>query len=128
MSKILYEPSSVRGDFGTLIVTETEPCKIPFIFEIPTITVNGESSTYNISVDDYVIFCIKRHKRDIQSVIEHRVSDIKNNCAVLILTQDDMDILSTNTNFTLSATLYKADGQEIRVLISELPIKIREVV
>lgn len=128
MSKILYEPSSVRGDFGTLIITETEPCKIPFIFEIPTITVNGESSTYNISVDDYVIFCIKRHKRDIQSVIEHRVSDIKNNCAVLILTQDDMDILSTNTNFTLSATLYKADGQEIRVLISELPIKIREVV
>ena len=128
MSKILYEPSSVRGDFGTLIITETEPCKIPFIFEIPTITVNGESSTYNISVDDYVIFCIKRHKRDIQSVIEHRVSDIKNNCAVLILTQDDMDILSTNTNFTLSATLYKADGQEIRVLVSELPIKIREVV
>lgn len=128
MSKILYEPSSVRGDFGTLILTETEPCKIPFIFEIPTITVNGESSTYNISVDDYVIFCIKRHKRDIQSVIEHQVSDIKNNCAVLILTQDDMDILSTNTNFTLSATLYKADGQEIRVLVSELPIKIREVV
>lgn len=128
MSKILYEPSSVRGDFGTLIITETEPCKIPFIFEIPTITVNGESSTYNISVDDYVIFCIKRHKRDIQSVIEHRVSDIKNNCAVLILTQDDMDILGTNTNFTLSATLYKADGQEIRVLVSELPIKIREVV
>lgn len=128
MSKILYEPSSVRGDFGTLIITETEPCKIPFIFEIPTITVNGESSTYNISVDDYVIFCIKRHKRDIQSVIEHRVSGIKNNCAVLILTQDDIDILSTNTNFTLSATLYKADGQEIRVLISELPIKIREVV
>ena len=128
MSKILYEPSSVRGDFGTLIITETEPCKIPFIFEIPTITVNGESSTYNISVDDYVIFCIKRHKRDIQSVIEHRVSDIKNNGAVLILTQDDMDILSTNTNFTLSATLYKADGQEIRVLVSELPIKIREVV
>lgn len=128
MSKILYEPSSVRGDFGTLIITETEPCKIPFIFEIPTITVNGKSSTYNISVDDYVIFCIKRHKRDIQSVIEHRVSDIKNNCAVLILTQDDMDILSTNTNFTLSATLYKADGQEIRVLVSELPIKIREVV
>ena len=128
MSKILYEPSSVRGDFGTLIITETEPCKIPFIFEIPTITVNGESSTYNISVDDYVIFCIKRHKRDIQSVIEHRVSDIKNNCAMLILTQDDMDILSTNTNFTLSATLYKADGQEIRVLVSELPIKIREVV
>ena len=128
MSKILYEPSSVRGDFGTLIITETEPCKIPFIFEIPTITVNGESSTYNISVDDYVIFCIKRHKRDIQSVIEHRVSNINNNCAVLILTQDDMDILSTNTNFTLSATLYKADGQEIRVLVSELPIKIREVV
>ena len=128
MSKILYEPSSVRGDFGTLIITETEPCKIPFIFEIPTITVNGESSTYNISVDDYVIFCIKRHKRDIQSVIEHRVSNINNNCAMLILTQDDMDILSTNTNFTLSATLYKADGQEIRVLVSELPIKIREVV
>lgn len=128
MSKILYEPSSVRGDFGTLIITETEPCKIPFIFEIPTITVNGESSTYNISVDDYVIFCIKRHKRDIQSVIEHRLSNINNNCAVLILTQDDMDILSTNTNFTLSATLYKADGQEIRVLVSELPIKIREVV
>ena len=128
MSKIIYEPASTRGDFGTLIITETEPVNIPFIFEIPTITMAGDKSTYNISESDYIIFTIKRHTRDISSVIEHRVDDIEKNCAVLELTQDDIDLLSTNTHFVLSATLYDGADNKIRVLVAELPIKIREVV
>lgn len=128
MSKIIYEPASTRGDFGTLIITETEPVNIPFIFEIPTITMAGDNSTYNIIESDYVVFTIKRHIRDVSSVIEHRVDSIKNNCAVLELTQDDIDLLSTNTHFVLSATLYDGENNNVRVLVAELPIKIREVV
>lgn len=128
MSKIIYEPASTRGDFGTLIITETEPVNIPFIFEIPTITIAGDNSTYNIIESDYVVFTIKRHIRDVSSVIEHRVDSIKNNCAVLELTQDDIDLLSTNTHFVLSATLYDGENNNVRVLVAELPIKIREVV
>lgn len=122
---ILYEPASTRGDFGVLVLTENEPCKLPFYFEIPIIDATGAESGYIIKPSDKIIVTIKKKINDFTPVIEQTYTNILNNTAIVYFSIADMKLMPGG-NYVLSATLNQ-NGTNIRTLISELPVRVEEV-
>ena len=60
MFSILHEPASIRDDFGILVLTQGEPCKIPFSFEIESTNLFNESIYADIKEDDIIEYTIKQ--------------------------------------------------------------------
>lgn len=127
MAQILYEPSSVRGDFGILYLTEGSPCNLPFLFRIYYKNALGEKQEYHIAETDIIDFVIKRKIDLITPIIHKRYTKVINNVAVLSLSKQDMKLLRAK-KYILTAKLLYGDGSSPKILIKQLPIIIQEVV
>ena len=128
MASILYEPSSIRSDYGILYLTEGEPCLLPFVFNVTMKSPSGEPITYSIEPDSVINFLIKPVNPICccDNKIEKKVTNIINNVACLELTREDMEFFVGGNSYEMSATLNTKE--RIMVLIKRLPIKIQEVV
>ena len=128
MVNILYEPESIREDYGILVITEGEPCKIPFHFEIISTDAQQNTHTADIKETDIVEYTIKQDVKLVTPIIQKRYNGVKNNVSVLSLTAEDMNKLCGGRTYVMSAKLLNSDGELLKVLIRILQIRIQEVV
>ena len=128
MAQILYEPSSIRGDFGVLCLTEGETCNIPFLFELYYEDVRGEKVIQEIPAEDILEFIIKTDIKTVTPIVRKLYTQIKNNLCIVVLNKNDAAKLCGGRDYTLSCRQFSSVGALKRVLIKELPIRIQEVV
>lgn len=126
---IVYESGTVRGEGGTLFITENQPCVIPFLFQIKLhdATTNTESD-YIIKPTDVLEFTIKSDIKLISDVLVKRYNGIINNTAILRFTAQDMRNFLGGKNYYMSVKLYNVSGSLIKTLIKKLQIHVQEVV
>lgn len=125
MAHLLYEPTSPRSDHGILYIYHGQPCNIPIYFEWTGKTAYGKELNIQIDTSCYVIAKIKRDMRDKESVVEYSIP-IQNekNCVMLKIGPEDSLKLKAELTYHLSMTLYDAEGNVVRILLADLPVKI----
>lgn len=128
MVNILYEPESIREDYGILVITEGEPCKIPFNYIITTTDMYGDTHDVAIQETDIVEYTIKKDVKLVTPIIQKRYTSIKNNVSVLTLSVEDMQKLNGGNTYVMSAKLLDNKGELLKVLIRVLQIRVEEVV
>lgn len=128
---ILYEPSSTRDDYGELVITASNPCVIPFYFEIPVIRYDlDENERYQeqIPAEDKIVFVFKNSIYEITPVLTKEYTNIKENVAFLVLGPGDLACLYGKRTYQLGVHWYGQNGKIKKVLIRDLPVKVEGVV
>lgn len=125
---ILYEPTSTRADHGTLVLLASKPALIPFYFEIPIESTDGNISYSEIYAEDLVVFVFKSNQKLITPALKKEVTNTSNNVVMLDLSQNDILRIYGDKLYHMSATHYDSSGNIKNILIHDLPIRVEGVV
>lgn len=128
MINILYEPESVRDDYGILVITEGEPCNIPFSFDITYTDQTNQQIKLEINETDIIEYTIKQDVKMLTPVIKKRYTGVKDNVSVLRLDEQDMAKLLGGKTYVMSVKLLNQQQQLTRVLVRILQVRVQEVV
>ena len=128
-ANVLYEPGSTRGDYGTLVITASNPCIIPFYFEIPCVEEDGENP-YLIKIlpQDKVVFLFKKDERLMEWVLRKEYTNTNDNVVFLVLNEKDLRQFYGNREYVLGVNWYDRDGNIKQVLIPKLTVRVEGVV
>lgn len=121
---LLYEATSPRGDHGIWCLIYGQPSKTPFFFDWRGKTAKGKLIDFNIDTSCYVIFTIREYIFDKEYILEYNLPMKENNCVMVEINQEDCFKLKEDKVYHGTVTLYDKDGNIIRVLLRDLPIKI----
>lgn len=121
---ILYEPTSTRGDHGIWKMTYGQPSRTPFKFDWKGKTSGGEFINFKIDSSCYVQCVIKENISDEIYVILKNVQVSENNTIMFELDRKDVSKLLGGKEYHLTMTLFDENNELIRILLSDLPIRI----
>lgn len=121
---ILYEATSPRGDHGIWYLTYGQPSKTPFFFDWKGKTAGGKILDFNIDTTCYVKFFIKEFVYSDNNILEYQIQMKENNCIMVEINQEDCFKLKAGKTYHGTVVLYDKDGNIIRVLLRDLPIKV----
>ena len=126
---ILYTPGSTRNDYGVLVITASNPCIIPFYFEIPVEEEDGENP-YLIKIlpEDKVVFLFKKDERLMEYVLKKEYTQIQDNVVFLTLSQSDLRQFYGNKEYVLGVNWYDSSGRIKQILIPKLTVRVEGVV
>ena len=126
---ILYTPGSTRGDYGVLVITASNPCIIPFYFEMPIEEEDGENPyLLEIEPEDKIVFLFKKDERLMEYVLKKEYTQTKGNVVFLTLTSDDLRNFRGNKEYVLGVNWYGSDGKIKQALIPKLTVRVEGVV
>lgn len=129
LANVLYTPGSTRGDYGTLVITASNPCIIPFYFEMPCVEEDGENPyLIKIMPEDKVVFMFKDNEKLMQYVLKKEYTGIHDNVVFLCLSQKDMRKFYNNKEYVLGVNWYDNNNKMKQVLIPKLTVRIEGVV
>ena len=127
MAKILYDPSSPRGDHGKLVINNRIPISVPFTFSFndydsdvayPTLIANGE----------YIKGVMKENIKLLNTIFEFEYTTINNNTINFVLDESQVNILRPGIEYVLGFTLFDANNIPTVPLLKSLPIEVEAIV
>ena len=121
---MLYEATSPRDDHGVWALTYGQPNKTPFRFDWKGKTRGGKLVDFAIDTSCYVIIVMKERLSDTEEILKYKIQMDKNNCIMVVISEEDALKLRPRKTYHTTVTLYDAEDNLIRVLLRDLPTKI----
>lgn len=121
---LLYEATSPRGDHGIWCLTYGQPSKTPFFFDWQGKTAGGKLISFDIDTSCYVKFFVKEFVYSETNILEYQLQMKENNCVMIEINQEDCFKLVAGKTYHGTIVLYDKDGNIIKVLLRDLPIKV----